>query len=262
MNAGSAAVVGRMMESEGVEATPKNVAKALLAGSVLAAIPLGAAYLVESNVKHQETLSSSFSTMVEAQAGVRASHASGIASGLLIGGIYVPQELIDRVEDIVAADVVASSELLSRVRMEGLEEALSGNWSLDRLEEYVNRIEAEDASLREIISEGTEKLAETGIAHNRARVTFQAMAVKLMTGESPEEFREGQKTSGGITPDQIMILQETQSRLLSRLSETNLIGGLDPALTREIAESVLSRHLSSPIGAESQLDDSSHLLTL
>jgi hypothetical protein len=242
MNLAAVAMVERMMEDVNPDFSLKNTVKGLLAVSLVAAVPIGGVALIESHRMTQlETVSASFGTVSEAQTALRASHAGGVASGLLIGGVHVPQELVDRVEEIVATEVVESSNLLSRVRLNGLEEALSGGWNVDRLEEYVARIESEDPALRQILSEETGRLSETGVPEERARVVLRAMAVKLMTGEAPEEFQAPRRVEPGVEAAHAEILQEAQTRLVTRLGETSRVGGLDPVLTREVAYQVILR---------------------
>jgi len=220
MNPAAAMIVDHMMGDDEMKFEPKRVALALAAMSLVAAVPIGGAALINSyQIGQTEALSGTMETVIEGRSLLQAAHASGVASGLTIGGVHVPVDLVDRIETIVEAEIIAGARVLTEARMTGLEEALSGGWSADRLEEYVSRIETADPDLGRIITEETDRLLETGAPEERARSVLRAMAVKLMTGEPREEPLQARQPIDGPAADQARILDQAQTRIWSRLEE-------------------------------------------
>lgn len=236
MNPAAMALVDQMMGDDELVFDARRVARAVIGVSLIIAIPLGGGVLYNQHqISQIESLSGSMETVIEGRSLLQAAHASGVASGLTIGGVHVPADLIDRIETIVEDQLISGTRVLSEARMNGLEAALTGNWTSERLEEYVSRIETADPDLGRIISEEAGRLSEAGVPEDDSRSLMRAMAVKLMTGEAREELRHSGRVVTGSEAERLGILDQAQSRIWTRLEETNRVGGLDPALTRDLA---------------------------
>lgn len=222
----------------------KSAIRAIPVAAAFGAFTVGFdAFVDNQTVNRLDGVSASFEMIVRDHKTVQASYAGGVASGLLIGGDYVPQDLLNRVADIVETDVIESSRVLRQARESGLEAALSGGWDVDRLEEYVTRIERDDADLRELLSQQTERLVETGVERSYARSVLRAMTVNLMSGEEPEDFRSLSWDSSTVNEERAEVLQLAQDRIRSHIKGTHQTTGLNPAVMREIAHDVIHRHL-------------------
>lgn len=244
MNFAAVKMVDDVIGDEKLDLSLKRAAKGLLAASLAVAVPLGGLAVYDAHqINQTDTLSGSLETVAEAQMMTRAAHAGGVASGLLVGGVHVPQELIDRIDAMVEADIVNGSSLLSSARLDGVEAALSGGWNTERLEAYVDRIEAEDPALGGLIMQGAERLSATGFPDETARTFLRAMTVRLMSGEAPEAFEAPRRLDNGLEASRMEILREMQAQIVTRLEETNRVGGLDPNLTRDMAITLVARTL-------------------
>lgn len=244
MNPATIDLMNHIMGEDKLEFSLKHTAKALLSVSLVAAVPIGAMGLLDAHQRDQmETLSASLDTVAQARAMTQAAHASGIASGLTIGGIHVPADLVDRIASIVEAEMISGTLVLSEARMTGLEAALSGNWTTERLEEYVSLIETVDPDLGRIIAEETDRLSRFGVREEHARTLMRAMVVRIMSGEPLEGTGPSGRVLTGSDAERAGMLDRTQTRIWSRLEETNRVGGLDATLTRGMAIAIVGRML-------------------
>jgi hypothetical protein len=243
-------IVDGMLGDEKLVFDARRVAVAVGGVMSLLALPFAGGVLFnQSQISQMETVSASLDLVIEGRVLVQAAHAGGVAKGLLIGGVHVPETLIDRIEAIVTEEVVTGARRLAEARIGGLEAGLDGRWSLDRLEEYVSRIETGDPALSRIISEQTERLVETGVPEDLSRAQMRAIAVGLMTGGEDQARTRKEQTWGraanGSDPDRAAILEQARTRIWSHLEEQNLLDGLDPTITRNMAVTLVSRMLET-----------------
>ena len=248
MNPMAIDIVNHLQGDEELDLRPRRLARAAGVFGLMIAIPLGVAVLNDaSRMSRLQEASGALDSVTAGRTLVLAAHAGGVANGLLIGGIRVPSDLINRIEAMVTEDIVAGTRRLAEVRIKGLEGALSGDWNLDRLIEYVSLIEGEDPGLRDIISEGADRLAATGVPMDLSRSHIRAMAVMLMTG-NPDEITP--PTGRSQTLSVADTLGETQARLWSHLTLTDRVGGLDTIFTRSIAIAVADRLIKEGRGPD------------
>lgn len=250
MHPAAYSIVDTMMGDEKLVFDPLRVVTAVGGVMSLLALPFAGAVLYnQSQINKMETVSASMDLVMEGRALVQAAHAGGVAKGLLIGGVHVPETLIDRIEAIVTEEVATGARRLAEARIGGLEAGLNGGWTLERLEDYVSRIETGDPVLSQIISEETDRLAATGVPEDLSRAQMRAIAVGLMTGGEENARTRKEQTWGraanGSDPDRAAILEQARTRIWSHLEEQNLLDGLDPAITRNMAITLVSRMLET-----------------
>jgi hypothetical protein len=244
VNPAALTIVENMMGNEQIVVDARRVARAVVGVSLMIAIPFGGAVVYNAHqISQIESLSASMETVIAGQSLLQAAHANGVASGLTIGGVHVPGDLVNRISTIVEAEVISSARVLSEARMSGLEAALSGNWTAERLQEYVSLIETADPDLGRILTEETDRLSGSGVQEDQARTLIRAMAVKLMSGEPLEAAGTSSRVVTGSDAERAGVLGRAQTRIWSRLEETNRVGGLDTTLTREMAITIVGRML-------------------
>lgn len=245
MNPMAMDIANRMQGGEELVFSATRVARAVGGVLTMMAVPFGGAVLYNSyQTSHLEAVSSSLETVITGRTLTQADHAGGVATGLVIGGVQVPEALITRIEEMVSAEIVSGTRSLSEARIAGLEGALSGGWSAERLESYVAAIEGSDATLRGLVWEGSERLAEAGIPISDARTQARHLAVSLMIADGTDVHAEIEAGLGRASPEraaQYRVMGDLAARIGTHLGETGRIGGLDPVITRDVAIRLVER---------------------
>lgn len=250
MNPAALGIVERMMGEGPLRPDLRRAPRRLALVTAAIALPiLGATLLTPEEAAPVRPLSGAMETVSAGRTLLHGAHAGGVASGLLIGGVQVPDGLIGRIEEIVDRDLVSGARALTEARLAGLEAALAGGWTTERLEAYVSRIESSDPDLGRIINEETGRLAEAGLPEEQARLFLRAVTVRLMAGGVAEAPLPA-GTEGAPEAARISLLERAQGRIRSHLEETSRLGGLDPAITRDVAIALLAAQMAGLSAAD------------
>ena len=107
---------------------------------------------------------------VSATTEVHGAYARGIATGFHDDGRLIPDDLLSRVQHLVSEDIIQGNELLADANKQGQRDALTGDWTIDRLDSYVISIESYRPVLEIMARESYDDLRNSGLDDDASRL--------------------------------------------------------------------------------------------
>lgn len=239
--------------------SPKNVTKAVAFLGVPAAALIGGLYAFGEYqdaklIERSETVTAVQSTMTASMV----AHAQGIESGLIINGVVVPAEVSDRISDLATSSFVAQVENMAdlgdgvSLRHMGMEDALEGNWTPERLSTYVDQIAEFEPGIRSEIQTAVSEAGGLSIDSDRLDILVKLHVVStlLNTDDAISRSVEDWKKSNNEDESSFaMVMERMRSNIASRLSDVSVVGGINRAVMTEIAVEAM---LQSPNAAQQE----------
>lgn len=173
-------------------------------------------------------------------------------TGLNINGVTVPQEIVDRVENLVSEEARISGSVAHDIRIEGMSDALAGNWTLNRLDGYLSEVEALSPDIEELVRKAATSMEESGVAPDHARNTVRNLAISVLSGQSDqvtydlnrEISRETGMNDESPKANYLTDLRDMVQGVSQRVDEMNAIGKIDPDIMSRITEERVASFLS------------------